>query len=366
MKVIGLISANYVSGDLESLTHKRTMASIPFGGRYRLIDFALSNMANAGITTVGIVAPYNSGSLIDHVGVGKPWSMDKKEGGMFVMPGSVFGVTMTGNRFLMRDIIANRAFLEKDTADYVVITGSSDVYNMDYVPLVEAHEKSGKPITLATKKVPDAENFRGFFITKDEKGSVSGITTKSFGEADYFMDCMVMDRKFLLDFIGWFETLEYMDLVDIVTMYLERFDVGTYEFHGYYGKISNLVSYWRVNMDLLRREVIDELFKGERTIYTKVQDEPPADFHAGSDVRNSLVAAGCKIRGTVENSIIFRSCNIEKGAVIKDSIILQHAVIGSDVVIDRAILDKDVTVHDGVKITGGTDAPIVIDKGRTL
>ena len=366
MKAIGLISANYVSGDFESLTNRRTMASIPFGGRYRLIDFALSNMANSGITTVGVIAPYNSGSLIDHVGVGKPWSLDKKIGGMFVMPGSVFGVTMTGNRFLMRDLIANKAFIEKDNADYVVITGSSDVYNMDYTPLLEAHEESAKPITLVTKVVPDAENYRGFFITKDSKGTVTGITTKSYGDANYFMDCLVMDRKFLLDFIGWFETLEYMDLVDILCMYLERFDVGTYEFKGYYGKISNLVQYWKVNMDLLKNDVKEELFKGERTIYTKAQDEAPADFCNGSSVKNSLVAAGCTIKGTVENSIIFRSCNIESGAVIRNSIILQHADIGSDVVIDRAILDKNVTIHDGVKVTGGSQAPIVIDKGRTL
>ncbi|MBQ8151648.1 MAG: glucose-1-phosphate adenylyltransferase subunit GlgD [Firmicutes bacterium] len=366
MKAIGIISANYVSGDFDTLTNKRTLASIPFGGRYRLIDFALSNMANSGITTVGVIAPYNSGSLIDHIGVGKPWSLDKKIGGLFVMPGSVFGVTMSGNRFLMRDLIANKAFLEKDDADYVVVTGSSDVYNMDYMPLVEAHHKSGRPITLVTKRVHDAEHYRGFFITKDDDGKVNGISTKSFGDADYFIDCFVVDRKFLLDFIGWFETLEYMDAIDILDIYLDRFEVGTYEFEGYYGKINSLVTYWRRNMDLLHKEVVNELFNGERTIYTKVQDEPPADFNAGSNVKNSLIAAGCNIKGTVENSIIFRSCNIAEGAVIKNSIILQHADIGKNVVLDRVIFDKYVTAKEGVEVRGGNETPIVIDKGSNL
>ena len=365
MKTIGLISANYVSGDFGDLAKRRTLASIPFGGRYRLIDFALSNMTNSGIGTVGVIAPYNSGSLIDHVGVGKPWSLDKKTGGMFVMPGSVFGVANTGNRFLMRDFITNKEFLLKDNADYVIISGSSDVYCMDYRDLIKAHAESDKPITLVTKKVTEAENYLGFFV-KTSEGKVTEITTKSFGDADYFMDLFIVDRKFMIDFIEWFDTLEYMDVVDILCEYLEKFDIGTYSFDGYYGKVNNLVSYWKTNMDLLKPEVIKELFNPERTVYTKVQDEPPAEFFTQSNVKNSLVAAGCTIKGTVENSIIFRSCEIEEGAVIKNSIILQHGVIGKDVSLNRMILDKNVTIKDGVHVDGSAESPIVIGKNKKI
>ena len=192
------------------------------------------------------------------------------------------------------------------------------------------------------------------------------ITTKSFGDADYFMDLFIVDRKFMIDFIEWFDTLEYMDVVDILCEYLEKFDIGTYSFDGYYGKVNNLVSYWKTNMDLLKPEVIKELFNPERTVYTKVQDEPPAEFFTQSNVKNSLVAAGCTIKGTVENSIIFRSCEIEEGAVIKNSIILQHGVIGKDVSLNRMILDKNVTIKDGVHVDGSAESPIVIGKNKKI
>ena len=177
MKAIGLISANYGSSEFGALLENRTLASLPYGGRYRLIDFALSNMANAGITTVGVIAPVNSGSLIDHIGVGNPWSLGRKRGGLFTMPGSVFGMQRFGSRFLMRDLIKCEDLYTKDEADYVIMSGSSDVCNIDYVPLIDAHEKSGKSITMVYKKVPRGEEFQGYFLDIDENGKVTNINT---------------------------------------------------------------------------------------------------------------------------------------------------------------------------------------------
>ena len=365
MKAIGLISANYVSGDFAEITDRRTLASIPFGGRYRLKDFALSNMSNSGIKTVGVIAQYNAGSLIDHIGVGKPWSLDRKTGGLFLMPGSMFGVTLTGNRFLMRDIVGNREFLERDDADYVVVTASSDVCNMDYRPIIEAHAASKNPITIVTKKVEDAEDYRGFFVIKDDKGKVTEMTTKSTGDAEYFIDCFVADRKFLIDFINWFENLDHLDVMDIISDNLDKVAVGTYEFYGYLGKVSKLADYYRVNMEMLEPRIMKELFGSKRTIYTKVQDEPPTEFKEGSRVSNSLIAAGCNIEGTVENSIIFRSTHVAKGAEIRNSIIMQHGDIGEDALIDKAILDKSVTVNEDVHVIGGKK-PIVVGKNKTI
>lgn len=365
MKAIGLISANYVSGDFAELTDRRTLASVPFGGRYRLIDFALSNMTNSGIRTVGVIAPYNSGSLIDHIGVGKPWSLDRKIGGLFVMPGSMYGVTMTGNRFLMRDIVANRQFLERDDADYVVITASSDVCNMDYTPVIKQHHNSNSPITIVTKKVEDAENYRGFFISKDRNGTVTEMATSAQGDAEYFIDCFVADRLFMIEFINWFENLDHLDVMDIISLNLDKFTVDTYEFYGYLGKVSKLSDYYRVSMDLLEPRIMKELFGSKRIIYTKVQDEPPTEFKPGSNARNSLIAAGCIIEGTVENSIIFRSTHVDKGAEIKNSIILQHGEVGKDALVDKAILDKSVTVNEDVHIIGGKK-PIIVGKNKTV
>jgi glucose-1-phosphate adenylyltransferase len=368
MKTIGLISANYQGSRFGELTENRSLASLPYGGRYRLIDFALSNMCNSGITTVGIIAPYNSGSLIDHIGEGSPWSLGRKSGGLFIMPGSVYGVQNPGSRFLIRDLLANRDFFVKDDADYVIVTGSSDVYNMDYQPLIKYHQASGKPLTMVYKKVPKGEKYTGFFIEQDEDGKVQSINTSGSGWSNYFMDCFIADRKFMIEFLQWFKVLEHKDMFEVVADNLELLDVGTFEFRGYLGKINTATDLLRVNQDMCDYDIRNEVFcNPERTIYTKTQDEAPAFFLPGSDVRNSIVSAGCRIEGRVENSIIFRSVNIAKGAVVRNSVVMMHGDIGANAVIDNVICDKYVTINEGVKIYGGDEeVPIIIGKSSNL
>ena len=365
MRTIGIISANYVSGDFGDLLKGRTLASLPYGGRYRLIDFALSNMTNSGINTVCLIAPYNAASLIDHIGVGKPWSLDRKTGGLFLVPGSLYGVTMSGDRFLMRDLVANKKFLQKDDADYVVVSGSSDVVNMDYNPIIKKHVASGNQITVVTKQVEDPEKYRGFFVKSDDNGKVVDLSRKPDSDANFFMDVFVISRQLLMDLIDWFGSLDHLDIMDVLAQNLGQFDIGTYEFYGYLGKVSNLADYYQVNQDLLDPRVMNELFGTNRVIYTKVQDEAPAQFKSGSKIKNSLVAAGCTIEGTVENSIVFRSTHVAKGAVVKNSIVMQHGTIEADVLIDKAILDKNVTVNEGVHVIGG-NKPIVIGKDKEI
>ena len=367
MKTIGLISANYVGSRFAELTENRTLASLPYGGRYRLIDFALSNMVNSGITTVGIIAPYNSGSLIDHIGIGNPWSLGRKSGGLFLMPGSVYGVHSSGSRFLLRDMIVNRKFFERDNADYVVMTGSSDVCNMDYEPAIKEHAKSGNPVTMIYKKVPRGEDYTGYFLDRDEDGMVSAIRTENYGWADYFTDCLIVDRDFMIDFLNWFGALDYMDMIDLIRDNLDSIDVGTYEFKGYLGKINSSSDLLKVNQDIFDYDIRNEVFcDPERMIYTKTQDEAPAFYLPGSEVRNSVIAAGCRIEGRVENSVIFRSVNIAKGAVVKNSVIMMHGEIGEGAVLDNVICDKYVTIGEGIKIFGGGGEPIIIGKEKTL
>jgi glucose-1-phosphate adenylyltransferase len=368
MKTIGLISANYQGSRFGELTENRTLASLPYGGRYRLIDFALSNMTNSGITTVGIIAPYNSGSLIDHIGDGGPWSLARKTGGLFVMPGSVYGVQIVGSRFLLRDFLENKDFFERDDADYVIVSGSSDVYNMDFQPLIKQHQESGRALTMVYKKVPKGENYVGFFVEADEDGKVTEIKTENTGWSNYFTDCFIVDRQFMIDFFKWFKALEYMDMFDIVKNNLDTIDAGIFEFKGYLGKINTSKDLLKVNQDMCDYVIRNEVFcNPERMIYTKVQDEAPAFFEPESDVRNSIVSAGCHVEGRIENSVIFRSCNIAKGAVIRNSVIMMHCDIGEDAVLDNVICDKYVKVSDGVKIYGGNeDKPIIIGKSSTL
>jgi glucose-1-phosphate adenylyltransferase len=194
MKTIGLISANYNSTAFGDMLKDRSLASLPYGGRYRLIDFALSNMANAGITTVGIIAPYNSGSLLDHVGVGSPWNLGRKNGGLFVMPGSAYGMQASGSRFLLRDIIKCSVFFRRDGADYVIMAGSTDVWNIDFMPLIEQHSRNSSPITMVYKKVPRGEDYSGYFLEINKDGKVTEINKDGYDWANYFTDCFIVDR----------------------------------------------------------------------------------------------------------------------------------------------------------------------------
>lgn len=366
MKTIGLISANYVNENFGALTEKRSLASLPFGARYRLVDFVLSNMVNSGITKVGIITPYNNGSVIDHIGAGKQWSLDRKKDGLFFMPGSVYGIHTSGSRFLFRDMIDNKAYFERSDADYVIFSASSDVYNMDYTPFIIAHNESGNQITALYKKVNNAENYKGYFLNIDAEGKVKDISESTFGEADYFMDCFIADRKFVLDFIKWFSPLEYMDMFAIIKGNFEKFKIGAYEFNGYFGKVQNIADYLNISKALFDYDIRNELFHEDRTIYTKVQDDAPVRYLEGSSVKNSIVAAGCKIAGKVEGSTIFRSTVIGRNAVVKNSVIMLYSEIGEGAFLENVICDKFVKIGAGVKLIGTPEKPIVLTKGTII
>lgn len=368
MKTIGLVSANYTSNRFGSLVAQRPLASLPFGGRYRLLDFILSNMVNSGITKVGIITPYNTASVIDHVGSGKPWSLDRKKDGLFLMPGSVYGIHTGDTRFLFRDIIENRAFFERSEADYVILAASSDVYNMDYRELIKDHEKDGNQITILYKKVSLSDGKNGMFLDINSKtGAVRGIYDYSAsGPANAFMDCMIINRSFLIDCIKWFAQLEYKDIITIISDNLDKFSVGSYEFKGYLGKINNIMDYIKVSKDITDYDIRNEVFNEDRRIITKVQDDAPVLYKGNGTSKNSIVGAGCRIEGKVEDCTIFRSCKVGKDAYVKNSVVMMYCEIGDGAVLENVICDKNVKVSAGSKIIGTADKPIVLDKGTTV
>jgi ADP-glucose pyrophosphorylase len=212
------------------------------------------------------------------------------------------------------------------------------------------------------KNVPRGEDYSGYFIDTDETGKVTAITTESLGWSKYFADCFIADRDFMLDFIQWFSAVDYMDMFQIIRDHLDTIDIGTFEFKGYLGKVNSAAGFLKVNQDMCDYDIRNEVFcNPERLIYTKIQDEAPALFTPDADVRNSVISTGCKIEGRVENSIIFRSCHVAKGAVVRNSVIMMHGIIGEGV-IDQGysgeivvklynLGDHDVTLPAGSKIT---------------
>lgn len=362
-KLMGLVTANYSNEAFGVLTNERPVASLPFGGRYRLIDFPLSNMMNSGITTVGLITPYMYRSLMDHVGVGKEWSLNRKIGGMFILPGSIYGLKSTRGKFLLRDIIQNTPFLIRGGCDLVAVTGCNRIYNIDFREVAAQHESGGAEITLVYQKRDDGGE--GQYLTFSENGRVTAVKNDA-GSGNYFLDAFIINRELLLKFTNWYQALGYLDLMEIIGENLDKVRVRGFEYAGYVGCVDGLDSYMQTNLALLRADVRDALFLRDRPICTKVQDSPPAKYLETSHVCNSLISSGCTIEGTVENSIIFRGVRVGRGAVVRSCVIMQGCEIGEDTNLENIICDKYVEVKAGVKVTASPDAPIAVGKKQEL
>ena len=306
-KVIGLVTCNYSAKESGPLSASRPVASMPFLGRYRLVDFALSNLVNSGIRTVGMVMPYNYRSLIDHVGSGKDWDLDRKNGGLFVLPGSAFGTSRTGARFLLRDLVHNKVFFTRSTADAVILTSANFVYNIDLDEVYAAHKESGADVTVVTR--PSCGTFDDAVRFDVENGRVKGVHNGvKFGEC-MFLDCFVISRKLLLDM-----------------------------------------------------DVQDDLFPEERTVKTKAHDTPPAKNEVGSRVTNSRVSSGCRIYGNVSDSILGRDVIVEPGATVRSAIIMQGCVIKTGARVENAIVDRNNVVSAGTELRGTPEDVLVKEK----
>ena len=355
-KAIGLITANYSTKFPSPLTDSRPAASIPFLGRYRAVDFALSNMVNCGIRTVGMVMPYNYRSLIDHVGSGREWGLARKSGGLFILPGSAFGTSRTGSRFLLRDLAHNKVFLERDNADLVAVSACNWVYNVDFNEIFAAHEASGADITVLTQAARDKDVDVCSFDVVD--GRVKGIKHgAAFGDTA-FLDCFVVGREKLLELLDWYAANDYLDLFEALAGDYDRVNVQAYDFEGYAAPIFNKDTYFKANMDMLDPKITHELFS-VRPIATKAHDNQPAKFVTGAKVSNSRISGSCRIYGTVTNSILGRGVVVEAGAVVDNAIVMQGCTIKSGAKVEYAIVDRNNVVPEGTEIKG-TEAAIFI------
>jgi len=343
------------------------MASIPFGGRYRLIDFALSNMVNSGITTVGIVTKYNYQSLIDHLGSGKDWDLARKDGGIILLPpfSDETDAPYTSRLEALKGITG---FLNRRKEDYVVISDCDGVARVNIADVIRYHEEKQSDITMVYHEEENVSS--SYFITlgPDKDGRVKDlqINPSGKGKVNLYVNIMVLNREFLISIIK--DAIAHGQSSfgrDILSKNVETLRIYGYKFGGYYAGVKSLHSYYRHNMELLDRKVRDELF-GARDIYTKVRDSAPSKYIDGAIVKNSLISDGCVIEGTVENSILFRGVKVGKGTVVKNSILMQDNVIGSNVSLDCVITDKNVVIRDNRHLSGCEELPYFISKGRML
>ncbi len=366
-KAIGIISSNHKEEFLQGIIKDRPIAAVPFAGRYRLLDFALSSMVNSGLRTVGIITPFHYRPVLDHLGAGKEWSLDRKCGGLFVLPGSNNSLQSKNNKFSLKDFLNNIEFLEFDTSDYVVLTGCSNVFNIDFRSVIESHEKNNADITMVYKDVSQDSDteIEGLFLNKDNDGKISSITgkwPKKDEQRDLFVDIFIINRNLFLEILKGYENIEYLDLIDVIEENLKTLKVYGYRFEDYLGRIISIQSYYKCSMEMLNPIVRSQLFMGTNRIHTKIKDNPPTKYASKAAVRDSLVSSGCFIQGEVNSSILFRGVNIHPGAKIKNSIIMQRCDIGKDAVLENVILDKYVKVNNKVVLKGMDGSPMVISK----
>ena len=366
---VGVIFSNINDENWSELSRHRTMASVPYGGRYRLIDFTLSNMVNSGITTVGIVTKHNYQSLIDHLGSGKDWDLARKDGGIILLP-PYSNETDAPYTTRLEALMGITGFLNHRNEDYVVITDCDGIARVDLQSILHFHEENHADITMVYhEETEPAQSSYFMTLEPDETGRVKGIKINpkhKGGKYDLYVNIMVMSREFLINTIQDAVTRGLSSFGrDILTKNVDTLRIFGYRFGGYYATISSLRNYFAHSMELLEKDVRDELF-GARDIYTKVRDSAPSKYIGGAVVKNSLVSDGCVIEGTVENSILFRGVKVGKGSVVKNSIVMQDSVIGTNVSLDCVITDKNVVIRDGRHLSGCEALPYFIAKGRML
>jgi len=367
--VLGIIYSNSYDSVLSELTNLRTMGSVPFGGRYRLIDFPLSNMVNSGISTVGVITKSNYRSLMDHLGTGKPWDLSRKRAGMFILP--PFSSAGSGGVYNNRieALQGSLAFINRSNEEFVVMCDSNVVCNVDFNELLNAHTETGADITIAYKQgdAPNLEDMMTFNFDNTGRITNAALYQCSARGSAYSLNIFVMRKALLERLINEAACLNLDDFEqDIIRRNIDKLKIFGYECLGFARTLDGIQSYYDISMELLNTGNRDALFTPERPIYTKLRDDMPAIYGLGSTVKNSLVADGCKIDGEVENCILFRRVTIAKGATVKNSIIMQDTFIGENAQLNCVITDKSAVIKPGKTLSGAENFPVFVGKGIVI
>ena len=364
--VLGLIFASMHDETVIDLTKKRTMGSIPFGGRYRLIDFPLSNMVNSGIKEVGVITKSNYGSLLDHLGSGREWDLSRKNGGLHLLP--PFSHVDSGiYRGRLEALNGVWEFVEHSSADYVVMSDCDIVTTIDYRDVVDFHVENGADITVVTGKsfYDRSKGQSASVIGTDENGRITDVMVdpQISGECSISLDMFVVSKEFLRQIVvSSASRSQYSFTKDILQACKDEYKFMSYEHKGYFSKIDTMIGYYEANMALLDTENRNNLFIKSAPIYTKIRDNGPVRFGLESNIKNSLIADGCVIEGKDENCVLCRGVRIGKDAVVKDCVLMQDTVVGNKCSINSVITDKNVEIGEGKVLTGSSSYPLYIGK----
>ena len=368
MNVVGIIFANEAS--ISTLTEKRTMASLPFGGRYRQIDFALSNLTCAGVRHLGIITRHSYKSLMNHIGSGEEWGLELGEGAMeFLTPYALS--TTDSYRGKLESLSSAMDFMRYGNEDYVVIIDSAILSNVDLNKVVAAHAASGKDITVVAKAGICDGSKKVDLALKLEKDEITDIAVDYVAPEGYLasMDIFVMNKKWLIEQVNEHvaRNLYHMDRNLVMGGWRRGIvSVNVYEHDGVALFNDSVDEYYRNTLSLLDKDVRHDLFGANHPVYTKVRDRVPCYYGEEAELDDCLIADGCMLEGKVKDSVLFRQVSIGEEAEIESCIVMNDCVVGKGAKLKYVILDKEVTVTPGAKLYGTKEHPVVIKKGETV
>ena len=376
MNAVGIIFANLHERNIPELTRIRTVGSVPFGCRYRLIDFTLSNMVNSGITDIRVVTQYNYQSLMDHIGSGKDWDLARRSGGIKILPPNMrFNQNYQGGAHSrLESLMGIAASLNHIKEDYVIMADCDGICNIDLEDLLRDHIANNADITMMTKRL----NINGglsetaTIIEADESGRITDLAMNpkyAEGEHDVALNVTVINTKYLQSIVQEAIAHGFTSLTrDIMMRNKEERIYRIYRYDGAFATISSLEDYFATSMELITNTAFRNALFGidRRPVLTKVRNSAPTRYTDASVVKNSLIADGCTIDGTVENCILFRGVKIGRGAVVKNCILYQDTVVGENVFMNCVISDKNTVIRDGNVLAGHPSKPYFIGKNQML
>ena len=367
MRAVGIILAGGNNNRMRELSNKRAIAAMPMAGSYRSIDFSLSNMTNSHIQKVAVLTQYNARSLNEHLSSSKWWDFGRKQGGLFLFPPTITSKNSWWYRGTADAIYQNLSWLRKSHEPYVVIASGDGIYKLDFNRVLEYHIAKRADVTVVCTECRDDDLSR-FGVLKmnedcrieefDEKPMVSRSNVISTG-------IYVLRRRQLIEMIEKCAQEDRADFVkDILIRYKDLKRIYGYKINTYWSNISTVESYYQTNMDFLRPEIRDYFFHQGQAVYTKVDDNPPAKFNPGCQVRNSLVASGCIINGTIENSVIFKKVFVGNNCYIRNSIILNDVYIGDNTHIENCVVESRDTIRANSYHCGENGIKVVVEKNE--
>ncbi|NJK81092.1 MAG: glucose-1-phosphate adenylyltransferase [Chloroflexaceae bacterium] len=362
MRVVAMIMAGGEGTRLSVLSEKRAKPSVPFAGKFRIIDFTLSNCVNSGIFDVGVLTQYRPHSLNDHIGIGKPWDLDRLRGGVrLLQPYTARGDT-GWYRGTADAVYQNLNFVRERRANVVVVLSGDHIYKMDYTAMIEEHARRRADVTVAVMDVPLEETHRFGIMTTDEENRIVEFTEKPKNRDKgtlanmgvYVFNTDVLERRLS----GGTDDNPLIDFgKNVIPAMIEKHadNVFAYRFSGYWVDVGTIDAYWATNMELIDPSCTLNLFDPAWRIYTRSEERPPAKIGPQSRVSRSIICNGCVIRGSVENSVLSPGVYVSPGAIVRNSVVMNDTWIGPNAVLDKVVVDKQVVVGAGTHLGYGDD-----------